>query len=110
MPNLVPQPTLKSDGDPVYCLIKICVKSCDMNSSLGSVVPLAMFYYWSANPFRLLLPKTQDCFWMYASNALERPSCLCFPEVRVEIINFRFITIHSPPTDRTQTVVSDEHT
>ena len=69
-----------------------------------------LFYYWSANPFRLLLPKSQDCFWMYASNTLERPSCLCFPEVRVEIINFRFITIHPPPTDRTQTVVSDEHT
>ena len=47
---------------------------------------------------------------MYASNTLERPSCLCFPEVKVDIINFHFITIHPPPTDRTQTVVSDEHT
>ena len=25
-------------------MIKICVKTCDMNSTLGSVVPLAMFF------------------------------------------------------------------
>ena len=28
------------------CLIKICVITCDMNSTLGSVVPLAMFFYF----------------------------------------------------------------
>ena len=25
-------------------MIKICVRTCNMNSTLGSVVPLAMFY------------------------------------------------------------------
>ena len=30
-------------------LIKICVRSCDMNSTLGSVVPLAMFYWIIGN-------------------------------------------------------------
>ena len=38
-------PSLALRPQPFWnCLIKICVISCDMNSTLGSVVPLAMFY------------------------------------------------------------------
>ena len=32
--------------------IEICVKTCDMNSTLGSVVPLAMFFPWAGTDFR----------------------------------------------------------
>ena len=34
-------------------MIKICVRTCDMNSTLGSVVPLAMFFFIIRNSGQL---------------------------------------------------------
>ena len=50
-------------------LIKICVWTCDMNSTLGSVVPLAMFFLYILF-IRLLHIFIHLLFWKYISHQL----------------------------------------
>ena len=45
-------------------LIKICVWTCDMNSILGFVVPLAMFF-GICTPFDVLHHRAKSCKWLF---------------------------------------------
>ena len=53
------------------CLIKICGLTCDMNSTLGSVVPLAMFSqkpeWWDLSVIRIFFTKV----WFYWTITIE---------------------------------------
>ena len=85
-------------------LIKICVWTCDMNSTLGSVVPLAMFLFTCSQPllFILLLSKTLFYFpWFVQNKDIFLKSAFC-RELRasdlppqVALYDLHFVTFHS---------------